>query len=103
MKLCFLFLTCANDKEADKISTTLLEKKLIVCAKRFPVSSSFLWKGKINHANEVLLIMDSVEENFKKVKKEIAKIHSYKTFVLSSSLVTQTTKEVKNWMKQELE
>lgn len=102
MKLCLLFLTCADDFEAEKIAKTLLEKKLIFCAKRFPVSSSFLWEGKIDSASEVLLIMDSIEENFGKIEQEVAKIHSYKTFVLLSSPVTQTTGKVKNWIRQVL-
>lgn len=96
-----LFLTCANEAEADKISKSLLEKKLIFCAKRFPVSSSFLWKGSVDLAREVLLVMDSIEENFGKIEQEVAKIHSYKTFVLLSSPVTQTTKKVKDWIRQE--
>lgn len=102
MKICVLFLTCANSKEADTISKTLLEKRLIFCAKRFPVSSSFLWKGKLDYAGEVLLVMDSIEENYKKVEQEVAKIHSYKTFVLLSSPVTQTTKKVRDWVRKEL-
>lgn len=98
-----LFLTCANEKEADKIANTLLEKKLIVCAKKTPVSSSFLWKGKIKSSNEILLIMDSVVENFEKINNEVKKLHSYKTFVLTSLLVDKTTKEVKDWAKEELD
>ena len=46
--------------------------------------------------------MDSIEENFGKIEQEVAKIHSYKTFVLLSSPVTQTTKEVQAWIRQEL-
>ncbi len=103
MKICILFLSCANNKEAEKISKTLLEKKLIICVKKFPVSSSFLWKGKVDNTNEVLLIMDSIDENFNRIKKEVAKLHSYKAFVLFSSPVTHTTKEVEKWIKQELE
>jgi len=103
MKPSLLFLTCANDKEAEKIAKTLLAKRLIVCTKRFPVTSSYLWKGKITSGNEVLLIMESTEENFSKIEKEIAKIHSYETFVLLSSPVTKTTQKVKTWIKQELE
>ncbi len=102
MKLCLLFLTCANEVEAEKIATTLLEKKLVICTKRFPVSSSFLWEGKIDSASEVLLIMDSIEENFGEIEQEVAKIHSYKMFVLLSSPVTQTTGKVKNWIRQEM-
>lgn len=102
MKMNVLFLTCANQEEADKISQTLLEKKLIVCAKKTPVSSSFLWKGKIESSDETLVIMDSVVENFEKINIEIGKLHSYKTFVLTSILVNQTTHEVEDWMKEEL-
>ncbi len=102
MKMCLLFLTCASDKEAEKIAKTLLAKKLVVCTKRFPVTSSYLWKGKIASNNEVMLVMESIEENFPKIEKEVAKIHSYETFVLLSSPVTKTTKKVEHWIKQEL-
>lgn len=102
MKMGVLMLTCANQKEADKITQSLLEKKLIVCAKASPVSSSFLWKGKIESSDEILLLMDSVEENFEKINKEVRKLHSYETFVLTSLAINQTTKEVEDWIKQEL-
>ena len=102
MKMGVLILTCANQKETDKITRSLLEKRLIVCAKSMPVSSSFLWKGKINSSDEILLIMDSVEENFEKINKEIRRIHSYKTFVLTSLEVNKTTKEVEDWIREEL-
>ena len=103
MQMSVLLLTCANEKEADKIANKLLEKKLIVCVKKTPVSSSFLWKNKIKSSKEVLLIMDSVIENFEKINAEVKKLHSYKTFVLTSLLVSQTTEEVENWVKKELE
>ena len=67
-----------------------------------PVSSSFLWKGKINSSDEILLFMDSSEENFEKINKEVRRLHSYETFVLTSLTVNQTTKEVENWIKEEL-
>jgi len=102
MKPCLLYLTCADDKEAEKISQALLEKRLAVCIKKSPVSSSFLWKGKIDHANEILLIMESIEEKFAETEKEVAKLHSYESFVLFSSPISQTTKKVKDWMKKEL-
>lgn len=102
MKLCILYLTCRDDKEAEKIADMLLKQKLIVCAKRFPVASSFLWEGKIDKAKEVLLIMDSIEEHYEKIEKVVAGIHSYKTFVLLSSPVTKTTAKVSRWMKKEL-
>ena len=101
MKLNLLFLTCANEAEANKISRSLLKKKLVFCIKKSLVSSSFLWKGKIVSSHEILLIMDSIEENFKKVEKEVAKLHSYKTFVLVSAPINKTTSGVTKWVRVE--
>ena len=97
-----IFLTCTNDREAEKIARVLLEKKLVVCTKRFPVSSLYRWKGKVESSDEVMLIMDTIENNFEKIRKEVAKLHSYKTFVLVSSPISQTSKGVKDWVKEEL-
>lgn len=102
MKLSILFLTCANNTEADKITTALLERNLVFCVKKQPVSSSFLWKGKINSSDEVLLMMDSLENNFMKIDELVSKLHSYDTYVLIAIPVTQTTKNVENWVKDEL-
>src|SRR3989344_9549805 len=97
-----LFLTCADEEEAEKISAVLLKKKLVVCIKKTKVKSSFLFKKKIDKADEVLLIMDSLEEKFSVIEKEVRKIHSYKTFVLQGSPVIKSSKGVEEWIEQEL-
>ena len=102
MKPCILLLTCANDKEADKIVQSLLRKKLAVCIKKTPIGSSFLWQGKIDSSKEVLLIMDSIESKFKHVEKEIRKIHSYDTFVLVSLPITKMSAGIEEWIKSSL-
>lgn len=102
MKMVLLFLPCVNNKEAEKISQSLLEKHLIVCAKKTPVSSTFFWKGEIDKANEILLIMESVEENYEEIEKEVRKLHSYETFVLSAISVIKYSKGVEDWLKEGL-
>ena len=102
MKPSIFLLTCANEIEADKIAEVLLQKKLVVCAKKTPVTSSFLWKEKVNKSNEILLIIESVEEFFNKVETEVRKIHSYELFVLESIPLGKTSKGVVNWMTENL-
>src|SRR3989338_5092559 len=97
-----LFLTCADEREADEITDVLLRKKLVVCIKKTKVESSFLFKGKTDAASEVLLIMDSVEKNFSAIENEVRKIHSYKTFVLLASPIIKSSKGVKEWINKEL-
>jgi periplasmic divalent cation tolerance protein len=102
MKMVILFLTCANEKEADKIIKSLLLKKLVVCAKKLPVSSSFLWKGKVDSSNEVMLVMDSIEEKFDAIEREVRKLHSYETPVLVSVPVNRASEGIERWMREEL-
>ena len=100
--MSIFLLTCADEKEADRISKVLLKKRLVACVKKFPVNSSFWWKGKIDKSDEIVLLLESIEANFKKVEKEVQKLHSYETFVLFSLPVGQTTNDVENWLKKEL-
>ena len=102
MKPILLFLTCANQKEANKISKSLLQKGLVVCIKAMPVSSTFLWQGEIDSGKEVLLVMDSVESKFKVIENQVKKLHSYDTPVLISIPVSQTSAGITSWMKKEL-
>lgn len=96
--MTILYLTCANKTEADVIGTALLEAKLVACVRQIPVSSSYWWNGAINHDDEVLLMMESVEEKFDEVDKMVAGLHSYDQYVLTSVAVSKTTAGVENWL-----
>lgn len=100
--MAIFYLTCANAEEAEKISKVLLEKQLVACAKKLSVSSTFRWKGQIDTTEEVLVMFESIEENFDKVQTEIKKLHSYETFVFFCIPVSQTTSNVEDWLKKEL-
>ena len=103
MKMLLLFLTCANQAEADKISTSLLEKHLVACVKMMLISAKFLWEGKVDSSNEILLIMDSEESKFDQVEQEVRKLHSYKTFVLTATEVKTSSAGVADWIKESMQ
>lgn len=79
MKFIIIYITHKNLKEARKIVSCLLHKKLIACANFFPIESSYWWKGKIVSAKETVSIVKTRKENWKKVKDEVKKIHPYET------------------------
>lgn len=99
---CQLWLTCAGEKEAGKIANTLLVKQLVACAHQIPVNSNFRWQGKIDSSEEVLLIMDSRQDLFDEVEREVAKLHSYDCFVLKVVPITDVSKNAKSWIINEL-
>lgn len=99
---CQMWLTCADKKEADKIANTLLDGHLVACAKQLPISADYWWEGKIEHTEEVLLVMESREHLFDQIEAEVAKLHSYDTFVLEAVPVARISKKAADWLKSEL-
>lgn len=97
-----LYLTCANEVEANTIATALLEAKLVACVRQSQISSSYWWDSKINHDNEVLLMMESSEDKFDDIEKAVAKLHSYDEFVLTAIPVLKTTPGVEQWLSNTL-
>jgi len=97
---CQLQLTCADKEEANKIASTLLVKHLVACVKQMPVNSTYWWQGKMEVSDEIMLIMDSKPQLFAKIEAEIAKIHSYDTFVLQQLPINKVSEKVKAWLEK---
>jgi len=73
-----VFVTAASKHEAQRIVQELLEKRLIACANIYgPVESQFWWQGKIDKANEFLVLLKSDQKLFAKLSKTIKGSHSY--------------------------
>jgi periplasmic divalent cation tolerance protein len=96
------WLTCKDKTEASTIALVLLQKHLVVCAKQTAVSSDFLWNDNADHNDEVLLIMDSREDLFEQVEAEVARLHSYETFVLQAVPVARVSAKSAVWMRENL-
>ena len=76
-KYIMITTTFDNKKEANKVIETLLEKRLVSCCQLSNITSSYHWKGKIEHSDEFLLQMKSKKELYKEIEEEILKLHSY--------------------------
>ena len=78
MQCVVVFITTANKKEAEKISSRLLDARLIACANIMEnVDSRFWWKGKKEKARECLLIAKTKKPLFNRLIKKVQREHSY--------------------------
>lgn len=100
MTLVTLTLSCKDIVEASTVSNSLLEKRLIACAKTTPIESTFLWKDQIEKASEVLLTMESTLENFSAIEATVKELHSYELFVLQAYPVLKASKGVEEWIRE---
>ena len=73
-----VLVTAPHMDEAEAIASRLLEAKLVACANLVPgVMSLFWWEGKIDRAEEVLMVMKTTRERLDAVIAAVEEAHSY--------------------------
>ena len=100
-KYIMITTTFDNKEEANKIIGLLLEKRLVSCCQLSNVTSSYHWKGKIEHTEELLLQMKSRKELFKEIEQLILDNHSYETPQLLAYDIVDGYNGYLNWIEEE--
>ncbi len=100
MGFIIVYITHKNLKEAKKVVSYLLKKKLIACANFFPIKSLYLWKGKTENSKEIVSILKTKKQNWNKVKEEVKKIHPYELPCIMR-LNVESNKEYESWICSE--
>ena len=96
-----ILVTAKDTREANKIATKLVADKLIACANVVKdVKSVFSWKGKIDRANEVLLVMKSKKSCFPKIVRAVRALHSYDVPEIIALPIIDGNKDYLNWVKE---
>ncbi len=73
----FIYITCRDEAEAQKIAEELLRRRLIACANIFPIRSLFWWQNEIQRESEHALICKTKFEKFEEVERAVRELHSY--------------------------
>ena len=70
--------TAGSREEAQKIARGLVERRLAACVNIVgPIDSVFRWKGKVEEAQEWLLVVKTTAAALKAVGAAIRELHSY--------------------------
>ena len=74
-----VLVTCASRVEARKIARLVVAAKLAACANLVsaPVESIYRWKGRVESANEFLLVIKTTHARFPALREAILRAHSY--------------------------
>jgi periplasmic divalent cation tolerance protein len=98
-----VYVTVANKPEAEKIANELLKEHLIACANIIgPVSSHFHWGGKIDSAEEYLMIMKSRAGLFAELEKRVKALHSYEVPEVVAVSIVEGSEAYFDWMASAL-
>ena len=100
--MIFIYIICKNKKEARKIGVSLIKKRLAACSNIFPIESIYCWQNKIVNDREAVLIIKTLKKNFKKVEKEVKRLHSYQVPCILEIPIKGGSLEYLNWLKREI-
>ncbi|MCL2629710.1 MAG: divalent-cation tolerance protein CutA [Alphaproteobacteria bacterium] len=101
MAYCIIFSTAGSQIEADKIAAALLENRVASCVQMTPIQSAYHWKGKVERADEIHLVVKTRDELYPKVAEIIKSNHSYETPQIVKIPITDGLPAYLDWIKSE--
>ena len=98
-----VLVTVSGKAEADKITSVLLESRKAACVNIIPkVSSRFWWKGKIDSADEMLLLIKTRSSAVLEIIELVKKNHSYTVPEVIALPIIAGNKDYLSWIDNEV-
>jgi periplasmic divalent cation tolerance protein len=96
-----VLVACVSIAEARKIGRNAVEKKLAACANILPGTNSiYRWKGRVQHAREVLLLMKTTAARLRHLEREVKRLHSYDVPEFVALPITAGSREYLAWVNE---
>ena len=98
---CLVYITVKNEKEAQHIAKLAIEKNMAACGNLFPkIQSIYKWENKIEIERESVLILKTINQNYKILEDLILKNHSYDTPCIIKMPIEDGNKNFLDWINQ---
>jgi periplasmic divalent cation tolerance protein len=93
--------TCGSQEEADKIAQHLVGHRMAACVNVIPqVTSTYRWQGKVESAQEWLLLVKTVEAKVAQVRDAIRSMHSYELPECIAISIEDGSAAYLNWIEE---
>ena len=101
MKNLIFYVTVPNFEEGERIARILVESKAAACVNLIKnVFSIYHWKGKIEEASEVLLIIKTSEKKTQELINIVNKNHSYELPECVGVKIEDGSKRYIDWINE---
>jgi periplasmic divalent cation tolerance protein len=92
---------CSSRNEARQIAHALVEARLAACVNLGGhIKSLYRWKGKVETAEEVPVIIKTTRARFKAVEKAIRELHSYDVPEIIAVPIVAGSRNYLSWLGQ---
>ena len=98
-----IFITTSTEEEARKISESLLSQRKAACINILPkVDSSFWWQGKLDSAQESLLIIKTKASLLSEIIALVKEVHSYEVPEIIALPIIGGNEDYLKWIDDEV-
>ncbi len=85
---------------AKKLSSLLVRQGLAACVSQVPhVRSTYLWKNRLHHDKEVLLLIKTTTKAYRKLQTAILKLHPYENPEIIALTINRGSKAYLDWIE----
>ena len=97
-----VWVNCPDEQTAETIADAIVGERLAACANIYPpISSRYHWKGKIESASEVPLLLKTRQSLFDKLVERVTMLHPYETPSIVGIDVTFANAPYQAWLIDE--
>ena len=91
-------------EQAERIAKEFVSQKLAACAQILnPIHSIYWWQGKIEQDKEALILLKTMAEFIKKIKKSLKAVHPYEVPELIVIPIQDGYAPYLSWISESLE
>ncbi|HKT17432.1 MAG TPA: divalent-cation tolerance protein CutA [Stellaceae bacterium] len=102
MAVMFVYVTAADFNEARNIARQVVEEQLAACANILPRAISiFRWQGKLEEAEEVLMVLKTTEQKLDPLIGRVKALHSYDCPCIEALPVVEGNRDFLEWVVRE--
>ena len=96
---CIVFVTCANESQAQAIASAVLENRHAACVNIVPgVRSLYWWNGAVQDDSELLCIMKTRTDRFEALRDAVAQVHAYDVPEIIAMPISAGHQPYLNWI-----
>ena len=97
-----VFTTVEKREDANRIASIVVNKRVAACAQILgPIHSTYWWKGKVEDAEEWLLMMKTRQDLFTALEEEIKAVHPYEVPEITALPIVAGSEPYLQWIEDE--